>query len=147
MDAIVYEAEYAVEVPVSAAFAWEWRIDVGNWDDPPARFQLDGPFVEGTWGSTRLPGQEPVRWRIRDVRPGRAFTVEMPLDRATLCFEWRFDPVSERRTRLWQRVVLAGENGAAYAAQVRAGFGDNLVEGMERIGVALAAAADTGGPG
>ena len=140
MKNVVYQVEHSVEAPVSPAFAWDWRTDVKNWDDPPAQFQLDGPFAAGSWGTTRLPGQEPLRWQIRDVRPGRSFSIEMPLDRATLSFEWRFEAVSDRRTRLWQRIVLVGDNGAAYAAQVRAAFGSNLPDGMNRIAAALAAA-------
>jgi hypothetical protein len=120
---------------------WDWRTDVKNWADPPAQFQLDGPFAEGSWGTTRLPGQEPLRWQIRDVLPGRSFTIKMQLDRATLSFEWRFDAVSERQTRLWQRIVLVGDNGPAYPPQVRAAFGSNLPDGMNRIAAALAAPA------
>jgi hypothetical protein len=140
MNDIVYQVEYSVEAQVSPTFAWDWRTDVKNWDDPPAQFQLDGPFAAGSWGTTRLPGQEPLRWQIRDVRPGKSFTIEMPLDRATLSFEWRFEAVSDRRTRLWQRIVLVGDNGAAYEAQVRAAFGSSLPDGMNRIAAALAAA-------
>src|SRR5215831_19486151 len=98
MNDIAYQTEYSVEAQVTPAFAWDWRTDVKNWDDPPAQFDLDGPFADGTWGTTRLPGQEPLRWQIRDVRPGKAFTIEMSLDRATLSFAWRFEAVSERRT-------------------------------------------------
>src|SRR4051812_50061399 len=90
MNDVAYQIEHSVEVPVSPAFAWDWRTDVKTWDDPPAQFQLDGPFATGAWGTTRLPGQEPLRWQIRDVRPGRSFVIDMPLDRATLSFEWRF---------------------------------------------------------
>jgi len=144
MNDIAYQVEHAVEAPVSPAFAWDWRTDVKNWDDPPAQFQLDGPFATGSWGTTRLPGQEPLRWQIRDVRPGKSFTIEMQLDRATLSFEWRFDAVSDRRTRLWQSILLVGDNGAAYAAQVRAAFGSNLAGGMDRIAAALAAASTRG---
>jgi len=140
MNDIVYQVEHSVVAPVSPAFAWEWRTDVKNWNDPPAEFQLDGPFATGSWGMTRLPAQEPLRWQIREVRPGRSFTIEMPLDRATLSFEWQFDAVSERQTRLWQRIVLVGENGAAYAAQVRAVFGSSLPDAMSRIAADLAAA-------
>ena len=101
MHDIIYEVEHSVEVRVSPAFAWDWRTDVKNWDDPPAQFQLDGPFATGSWGTTRLPGQEePLRWQIRDVRPGRSFVIDMRLDGATLSFEWRFDAVSDRHTRL-----------------------------------------------
>lgn len=145
MNDVVYQVEHSVEAPVSPAFAWDWRTDVRNWDDPPAQFQLDGPFAAGSWGTTRLPGQrEPLRWQVRDVRPGRSFVIEMPLGpRATLSFEWRFDAVSDRRTRLTQRIVLAGDDAAAYAPQVRAAFGSNLPDGMSRIAAAMAAAAAT----
>jgi hypothetical protein len=141
MNDVVYQVEHSVEAAVSPAFAWDWRTDVKNWDDPPAQFQLDGPFAVGSWGTTRLPGQEPLRWHIRDVRPGRSFVIEMRLDRATLSFEWRFDAVSDRHTRLSQRIVLAGDNASAYAPQVRAAFGSNLPDGMSRIAAAIAAAA------
>ena len=140
MNDIVYQVEHSVEAPVRPSFAWDWRTDVKNWDDPPAQFQLDGPFAAGSWGTTRLPGQEPLRWQIRDVQPRRSFVIEMPLDRATLSFEWRFDAVSDSRTRLSQRIVLAGHNAAAYAPQVRAAFGSNLPDGMSRIAAAMASA-------
>jgi hypothetical protein len=141
MNDVVYQVEHSVEVPVSPAFAWDWRTDVKNWDDPPAQFQLDGPFAAGSWGTTQLPGQEPLRWQIRDVRPGRSFVIEMRLDGATLSFEWRFEAVSDRNTSLSQRIVLAGDNAAAYAPQVRAAFGSNLPDGMGRIAAAIAVAA------
>ena len=149
MEDIAYQAEHSVETPVSPAFAWEWRTDVRNWDDPPAQFQLDSAFVAGSWGTTRLPGLEPMRWQIRDVQPGRSFVIEMPLEpRATLSFEWRFDAVSDRRTRLTQRIALAGDNAAAYAPQGQAAFGANLADGMTRIAAAMAAAeAATGSAG
>jgi hypothetical protein len=114
MKNIAYQLEESVEAEVSPLFAWSWRTDIKNWDDPPAQFQLDGPFASGSWGTTLLPGQDPLRWHIRDVRPGSAFVIEMPLDRAVLSFEWFFDAVSNRRTRITQRIVLWGDNALAY---------------------------------
>jgi hypothetical protein len=87
-----------------------------------------------------LPGQEPLRWHIRDVRPGRSFLIEMPLDRAVLAFEWLFDALSDRRTRITQRIVLSGDNATAYAPQVRAGFGLTVADGMKRIADTMASA-------
>jgi hypothetical protein len=67
----------------------------------------------------------------------------MILDRAVLSFEWLFDAVSTHRTRITQRIVLSGDNAAAYAEQVRVGFGSTLREGMARIAAALVKAEST----
>jgi Polyketide cyclase / dehydrase and lipid transport len=141
MKNIACQLEESVEAEVSPSFAWSWRTDIKNWDDPPAQFQLDGTFASGSWGATLLPGQEPLRWHIRDVQPGTSFVIDMPLDRAVLSFQWLFDAVSDRRTRITQRVVLSGDNAAAYANHVQVSFGATLAAGMKRIADAMARAA------
>jgi hypothetical protein len=140
MDEIAYQLQHSVEVEASLDFVWAWQTDVRNWDDPPAQFQLDGPFTAGASGSTMLPGHPSLRWRIREARPPMAYIIDMPLDRATCSFEWQFDALSERRTKLTQRIVLWGANAATYVPEVRAGFGSTLAGGMERIGRAIAKA-------
>jgi hypothetical protein len=137
MTNIALQLEHSVEAEVSPSFAWAWRTDVRNWVDPPAQFQLDGPFASGSRGTTQFPGQEPMRWHIRDVRPGSCFVIDMPLNEAVLSFEWHFEPVSNHRTRITQRIVLSGDNATEYADQVRAGFGSTLDDGMRRIAEAL----------
>jgi hypothetical protein len=134
---IACQLEHSVEADVSLLFAWNWRTDIKTWDDPPARFQLDGPFADGSWGTTLFPGREPVRWHIRDVRPGAALIIEMPLDGAAMSFEWLFDAVSNHRTRITQRIFLWGESAHTYVNQVQAGFGSTLSDGMKRIADAL----------
>ena len=129
--------EHSIEADVSPAFAWKFRTDIATWHDPPATFVLDGPFAQGITGRTLMPGQDPVAWRIRDVNAGRSFTIEVPLDRATIHFEWHFSPVSERRTKLTQRIILSGSNADAYREAIEKGFGPNLAPGMERIGAAM----------
>jgi hypothetical protein len=135
---VAWLLEHSVEADVSATFAWTFWTDVTNWDDPPARFVLDGPFAPGSVGMTLLPGQDPLRWRIQEVQSGSCATIEVELDRATLSFTWRFDPVSDRRTNLSQRIVLSGENAGAYKEEVQAGFGSNVAEGMEKVAAAMA---------
>jgi hypothetical protein len=140
MTNIACQLQHTVEVEVKCSFAWDWRTNVANWDDPPAEFQLDGEFVSGSWGSTKIPGQELIHWQLRDVRPGQFFAIDMSLDGAVLTFEWVFEPTAEHRTQITQRIVLSGDNGTAYADQVRAGFGPTLDEGMKRIADALVSA-------
>src|SRR5262245_49077418 len=133
MGGIALQLEHSIEAEVSAAFAWKYRTDIANWNDPPAKFVLDGPFIEGARGTTFLPGQETLHWSIREVLPSTSFVLEMQLDRAVLTFEWHFEALSEQRTRLTQKIVLAGENSRAYAEQVEAGFSPTLADGMRRI--------------
>jgi|SRR5215467_6551116 len=140
MNSIAYELEYSVEAEVSLSFAWNWRTDIQNWDDPPAQFRLDGPSASGSWGTTLVPRQEPLRWQIRDVQPRVSFNIEMPLDGAMMTFQWLFDAVSNHRTRITQRIVLSGDNAMAYVKQVQAGFESNLSNGMKRIADAMAKA-------
>jgi len=140
MSEIARQLEHSVEADVSLPFAWSFRIDVANWNDPPAKFSLDGPFAAGSRGTTLLPDTAPLHWTVREFQPGNSFIIEMQLDRALLSFDWRFDALSEHRTRLTQRIVLSGDNAAAFAAQVEAGFGSNLASGMKRIAAEMAAA-------
>lgn len=147
MDDAPLVLEHSIEADVSLAFAWKFRTDIATWNDPPARFLLDGPFAEGSRGTTLMPGQDPLAWWIRDVRTGHFFAIEMPLDRAELRFEWHLRAVSERRTKLTQRIVLCGRNAARYRQQVETEFGTSLGAGMERIAASMVAAEDAAGSG
>ncbi len=138
MTTIAWEMTHAVETNASPAFAWNYWTDVANWDDPPAKFELDGPFASGSRGTTRLPGQEPLHWLIREVTPPHAVTIEMSLDGAALSFEWRFVGLADGRTRLTQRIVLKGEKADMYLSQVKAAFTANLPDGMNKLAKAMA---------
>jgi len=121
-------------------FAWRYLTDIANWNDPPAQFTIDGPFEAGVTGTTVLPGQGPFHWRIREVQTGKFLVQEMQLDRATLSFEWSFDELPGHRTKLTQRIILAGDNAGAYSEQVEAAFRPNLPAGMQRLASQMAAA-------
>src|SRR6266849_5029738 len=100
MSDIAFEIEHSVETSASPAFAWTYMSNVANWDDPPAKFKLDGPFAVGSRGTTQMPGQEPQHWQLREVEPMKYYTVEFPLERASVLFGWRFKPLPDGRTRL-----------------------------------------------
>src|SRR4029450_3570503 len=134
---VAWQLEHAVDANASLAFVWAWRTDITTWDDPPARFELEGPFVTGAEGRTILPGQAPLREVLGDVQPNASFLIEMPLDQTAVLFEWRFEAIDDRRTRLTQRIGVAGESAAAFADHVRTGFGATLVDGMARLARAI----------
>jgi hypothetical protein len=133
-----WEIIHSVETNASPTFAWNYWTEVTNWDDPPAKFELDGPFACGSRGTTRLPGQEPLHWFIREVDPPLAATIEMELEGATVSFEWRFVGLADGRTRLTQRVVLKGEKADMYLSQVKAAFTANLPRGMNKLATTMA---------
>lgn len=143
MTTSAWEFQRSVDANVPIGFAWQYMADVRNWSDPPAEFALDGPFASGSRGTTRMPGRQPNTWMLRDVEPGRGYTIEGGsfFDRALLLVHWRFDALSERSTRLTQRLELCGENAAAYIDGVRAGFEPNLEPGLRRIAALMEQAA------
>ena len=140
MNEVAWQREHSVETDASPSFAWSYLTDVRNWNDPPAEFALDGPFAAGSQGTTLMPDQEPVRWRISEVQAGQSYTIETDLKGAMLSFIWCFYAVSDRRTKLRQPIVLSGNNAAAHAQEVAASFGANLQGGMKKIAATIAMA-------
>jgi hypothetical protein len=130
-----WACQCSVDANVPVEVAWQFMSDVRNWSDPPAEFSLDGPFATGTRGATRMPGGQVNPWTLRDVDPGKAYTIEGGgfLERAFMLCHWRFDAVTEHQSRLTQRIELWGENAAAYVESIRSGFEPNLEPGMRRL--------------
>ncbi|MBV8549704.1 MAG: hypothetical protein JOY54_00265 [Acidobacteriaceae bacterium] len=138
MENSAWEMTHSVETDATALFAWSYWTDVRNWADPPAEFELHGPFAAGTRGTTKLPAQAPLQWVIREVNPPKSATIEVRLDDATLSFEWRFEDIGNDRTRLRQRVVLRGKGAGAYVSQLESTLASSLPEGMNRLALAIA---------
>ena len=137
MSDAAWEMEYSSDTAADLAFAWAYMSDISNWDDPPATFELDGPFADGTQGTTRMPGQADRHWRLRDVVPRRRYTVEFALEGGTFLCRWVFSELPNARTRLTQRIALEGENASQYAADVEQAMGKTLGPGMERIALRI----------
>jgi len=145
MNDAAWEITHSVYANATPAVAWSYMTNVANWDDPPATFELDGRFAVGSRGTTRMPGQEPWHWRVREVSPMKSYTIEMALDGAAISFEWRFDGLADGGTQLTQQIVLNGENAGAYVAQVQLAFTPNLAAGMNKIAAAMEWAEATAG--
>jgi len=138
--AAAWEMTHSVETDAPPDVAWKYWTNIENWIDPPAEFELDGPFVEGARGITRIPGQAPMHWVIRDMRPPETATIEVQLDRASLSFAWRFAGLADGRTCLTQHVELWGEKAADYAPELDAILRVTLPEGMTKIASRMATA-------
>lgn len=138
MTAVAWEITHSVQTNASPTFAWHYWSNVGNWDDPPAEFELDEPFATGSRGVTRLPGQEPLHWLLQDVTPPNAATIQLSLDGATLLFHWRFVALTHGGTEVTQRIVLKGEKTELYLPQVTSAFTANPPQAMAKLALAMA---------
>lgn len=140
-----WEITHTVETSASPGFAWNYWTNVAHWDDPPAEFALEAPFAPGAQGTTRLPGQEPLHWVIREVAAPNSATIELPVgEGVSVFFKWRVDGLDDGRTRLTQRIVLAGEKADAFLEQAKAAFSTSPADGMRRLAAAMAEAERSG---
>jgi hypothetical protein len=145
MTAGAWEITHTVETSASPGFAWNYWTNVAHWADPPAEFALEGPFAPGSRGTTRLPGEEPLHWVIREVAAPNSATIELPLgEGASIFFKWRVDGLDDGRTRLTQRIVLAGEKADAFLEQAKAAFSTSPADGMRRLAAAMGEAERNG---
>jgi hypothetical protein len=144
MSGAAWQTEYSVKTSASREFAWAYMSDVSNWDDPPAQFVLDRRFASGARGTTRMPGQSPRDWQLRDVTPVESYTIEFLLDGAILSFEWGFKELPGGGAMLTQHIELTGENALAFQADIQKMFAAGLAPGMTRIAEAMDRAYEAG---
>ncbi len=139
MTTEVWEITHTVETSASPGFAWNYWTNVEHWDDPPAEFALEGPFAPGSQGTTRIPAQEHLHWVIREVEAPISATIELPVgEGVSVFFKWRIDGIADGRTRLTQRIVLAGEKADAFLEQAKAAFSMAPADGMRRLAATMA---------
>ncbi len=137
MNEIPWATQHSIETTASPAFTWAYMTDVKNWDDPPAQFRLNGPFTSGSLGTTEIPGQPPLQWLLRDVKPHDSYTMEIALEGANILCNWVFQSLPDSRTRLTQHITLEGEKASSYKEDVRRTFDVTLAPGMSRIALAI----------
>ena len=134
---MIWEAKHSVIADVDRTTVWAWHSNVDNW----VRFEgnavesitVDGPFEAGTHITTKMPGQEPYSSTLIVVEPPRHTVIEMKLSEAVLRFEWTFEELAEKQTRLTQQVMLEGPNAEAYVPLMEQHIAPNMGKGMERI--------------
>lgn len=141
MTTIAWETTHSVVAAVPPDFAWNHMTNVANWDDPPATFDIVGPFAEGSCGTTHIPGQEVRHWYVSEVNSPYSYIIQTSLEGAVLSFAWRFERIRQGRTKLTQHIVLKGDNAAAYSTQVEQAFAAGLAAGMEKVAKGMEQAA------
>ena len=107
-----WEFRHSVIANANRQTVWEFVSNIDNLarieGDAVESMTLDGPFQTGTRGATKMPGQEPMHWRLAEVEPPERATYEMELSGAVVRFVWTYEELSDGRTRLTQQIVLEG---------------------------------------
>jgi hypothetical protein len=139
----VWSYEHSVECPVRAEFAWRFWTDVRNWamDADVESVELDGAFATGARGATITRSRGRVEWQIGDVEPGRSAIIVFPVEGAVAQVRWTFEDLGER-TRLTQRIALAGEGADKLIPVVAPMVEANTPAGMQKLCEAISAASD-----
>ena len=127
--------QHSVDCNAPKQFAWSYWTQVANWNDPPATFHLDGPFDVGSKLTTKLPGQT-LQSVIRDVTKDCGAVIDMQLPGAILSFHWKFETLSENRTRITQHLILSGQDAGAFVSQADV-LEKSAPQGMQNLVAAI----------
>jgi len=134
--------EHSERTTADLDVVWSFMTKVNNWSDPPAQFEMDGPFQAGACGRTTFPDREPTPWRIANVRPRESYVIALDLPGAVCLCQWSFTELPSGGAQITQRIGVAGNEAAQHAEGVRAGFQPTIEEGMKRIARLLNEAAE-----
>ena len=130
----MWSFEHAVECAVTKDFAWKFWSDVSNWilDPDIESVTLDGPFANGSRGTTNSRSSGPIEWQLADVEPGRTATVEVTFPGAVGRFRWIFEAAG-KSTRITQNVSIDGPHAQDFVHVMAAGLENGIPLGMDKL--------------
>jgi len=140
MNETVWQFEHSVVCNASKSFVWRFWTDVSNWERLEGKavewIKLKGAFIEGASGVTKMPGQDPRYWEVKQVEPECSATIEMPLDDAVFYNRMVLKSLSPDRTLITQSMSLAGARAIDLAAGMHA-FEINAPQGLAKLAKAI----------
>jgi len=135
-----FEFEHSVEVSASAATAWEVWTEHGNWPADPSTdwVTTDDVVASGAVGDAKRLDLPFVRSRVAESRAAERAVLEAEMPGVTFRFEMSFEPLSENRTRLRQRVTLTGPHAATFAPLLGPVFEQSIRDNLLALADAIA---------
>ena len=139
----MWEYEYRLETSAAPEALWRHWADMASWpqwNDGIETITVDGPFEVGTVFTMKPPGEEPIRMRLTEIKPGESFTDEMDAGDFVVRSEHRLEPAAETRpsgarlTRIVYRTEITGEA----AGQVGPELGPQITADFPEVVAALA---------
>jgi hypothetical protein len=111
-----FKYTYTTEADVDAEAIWSLYEDVTTWPqwDADAEWVTrEGPFASGTTGSMKFKGQEPLRYSLAKVDPGREFVDETPLGDLVVRVSHLLEPLGPDRVRVTYTAEIDGPEDQA----------------------------------
>jgi hypothetical protein len=130
----MWAAEHSTEINASPEAINAFFADTARWPEWNAGtewVELDGPFAAGTTARMKIPGEEPLAFRLVHVGPD-GFEDETPIPGADIVVRVRhtIEPIADGRSRVVYRATVDGPNaeklGPEIGPQVTADFPDVL---------------------
>lgn len=129
----MWEYEYSVETSGDPEVLWRLWSDLATWpqwNDGIETIDVAGAFEVGTAFIMTPPGDEPIRMRLTEIKPGESFTDEMDAGDFVVRTEHRLEPAPGGLTRIVYRTEITGEAagriGAELGPQITADFPEVL---------------------
>jgi uncharacterized protein YndB with AHSA1/START domain len=133
----MWEYEYRLETSAAPEALWRHWADMASWpqwNDGIETITVDGPFEVGTVFTMTPPGEEPIRMRLTEIKPGESFTDEMDAGDFVVRTEHRLEPAAAGRTSIVYRTEITG----AAAGQVGPELGPQITADFPAVVAALA---------
>jgi len=130
----MWSAEYSTEIDATPDVINAFFADTARWPEWNAGtewVELDGPFAAGTSARMKIPGEDPLAFRLVQVSPD-GFEDETPIDDAGVVVRVRhaIERLADGRCRVVYRATVDGPNaeklGPDIGPQVTADFPDVL---------------------
>jgi uncharacterized protein YndB with AHSA1/START domain len=137
----MWEYEYRLETSAAPEALWRHWADMASWpqwNDGIETITVDGPFEAGTVFTMTPPGEEPIRMRLTEIKPGESFTDEMDAGDFVVRTEHRLEPAAAGQTRIIYRTEItgaaAGQAGPELGPQITADFPEVVAALARRAG-------------
>jgi hypothetical protein len=128
--------EHSIETDASPEAIWPLYADVPawpRWDQGLEWVRLNGPFSAGTTGTLKVPGQDPLAFKLGDVRLLKGFSDETYLPGLVIIFDHSLEPTASGKTRITHRVIITGPAAEVEGPQLGPQITADVPEAMESL--------------
>lgn len=108
---ITYTYSHSIEADVTAEAVWSLYEDLESWprwDPDVVSVTREGAFATGTTGTLEFRGQEPLRYRLAEVRPLRSFVDEVPVGDLVVRVSHELEPQPTGALRITYTAEIEG---------------------------------------